>query len=61
MTSVLFGDAQLNRIFLVQVLGTNARNIGHEEIDSSGMNRNEHVLVDVAKLTVKELEAIGRA
>jgi hypothetical protein len=46
---------------LVQVLGTNARNIGHEEIDSSGMNRNEHVLVDVAKLTVKELEAIGRA
>lgn len=46
---VLFGHAHLNCIFLVEMLDVDSGNAGDERIDSSGVNRDQLMLIDVAK------------
>ena len=46
---VLFGNAHLNCIFSVEILDLDSGNVGVERVDSSGMNREKLVLVEIAK------------
>ncbi len=46
---VLFGQAHLNRIFLVEILDLDSGNAGEERVDSSGVNRDKLMLLEIAK------------
>ena len=46
---VLFGDAHLKCIFLVEILDLYSGNTGDERVESSGVNRDQLVLVNIAK------------
>jgi hypothetical protein len=49
MAFILFGNAHLNCIFVVEILNLDSWNVGHEEINSSGVDRDQLVLVDITK------------
>src|SRR5260370_37758611 len=46
---VLFGNAHLNCVFLVEIIDPDSGNAGDERVDSSGVNKDQLVLVDIAK------------
>lgn len=46
---VLFGHAHLNCVFLIEMLNLDSGDGGFKRIDSSGVNREELVLVEIAK------------
>src|SRR5260370_42598283 len=46
---VLFGNAHLNCVFLVEIIDPDSGNAGDERVDSSGVNKDQLVLVGIAK------------
>ena len=49
MAFILFRNAHLKCIFVVEILNLDSRNVGHEEINPSGVDRDQFVLVDITK------------
>lgn len=50
MAFIFFRNAHLKCIFVVEILNLDSRNVGHEEINPSGVDRDQFVLVDINKV-----------